>query len=183
MHVAPVFERAFRRIYGKPCWKVGAGYGSFLTFEFGRPHLRVREPIAVKKRASAKVRARLTRRNVVVHGDWHLWIYGCEWEVFCRGKRIGDRSTKTKVRRAIDFLDGQKLTQFSISPRKVECVFRFDLGAVLRTRPYDHESEQWLLFEPSHKVLVLRADGCYHHIRSDMPDGAEKKWSPVIRPN
>jgi hypothetical protein len=101
--------------------------------------------------------------------------------VFSRGKRVGDSSTKATVRRAAETLDGQKLTQFLISPRKVECVFRFDLGGMLRTYPYDKESEQWLLYEPYHKVLVLRADGHYKRVRSDMPD-VSGKWNRVSFP-
>ena len=177
MHVASMFDRVFNKIYGKPCWQVRAGHGSFLTFEFGRPHLEVREPVAAA--AAARVQAGLARRSIVVHGDWHLWIYCCEWEVFSRGKRVADSSTRTKIRRAVDILDGQKLTQFSILPRKVECVFRFDLGTVLRTHPYDRESEQWMLFEPSHKVLVLRGDGHYKHTRSDIADDSGK-WNTVV---
>lgn len=179
MQVASVFEKAFSRIYGKPCWNVKPGYGSFLTLEFGKPHLEVREPNAAIKHVVGAVRARFARRSVVVHGDWHLWLYCCEWEVLSKGNRIGDSSTKIKIRRAADFLDGQKLTGFSMSPRTVGCVFRFDLGATLRTRPYDEDSEQWLLFEPSHKILTLRADGRYKHTRSDMPDSSGK-WNPVV---
>jgi|SRR5581483_4349346 len=178
MRVSSVFERVFSRIYGKPCWQARPGHGTFLTFEFGRPHLDIREPVAATKRATTRVRARLARRSVEIHGDWHLWIYCCEWEVFSRGKRVGDSSRKATARRAVETLDGQKLTQFSISPRKVECVFRFDLGGMLRTYPYDKESEQWLLYEPAHKVLVLRADGRYQHVRSDEPDDSGK-WNPV----
>lgn len=38
-------EDIFRRCYGLPCWGVtGGGYGTFLTLEFGRPSLEVREP-------------------------------------------------------------------------------------------------------------------------------------------
>ena len=151
-------ERVIRRLYGKPCWGVNPGFGSFLTLEFGKPHLEVREPVVPKKGASAKVWKGLAPRGVHVHGEWHLWVYCCDWEVFSGHKRIGDRSTKAKIRRAAEFLNGQKLTRFSTSPRKVSCVFEFDLGATLKTRPYDNESEQWLLYEPSHKVLSVRAD-------------------------
>jgi hypothetical protein len=179
MRVASVFERAFTRIYGKPCWRVSRGYGSFLTFEFGSPRLVVREPIAASKSAAARVRARLAQRRVVVRGDWHLWIYCCEWEVFNRGTRVGDSSATAKIRRAIDFLDGQKLIQFSILPRKIGCVFRFDLGGVLRTNPYDKESEQWILYEPSQKALVLRGDGYFKHTRSDMPEDSGT-WNRIV---
>ena len=162
-------ERIVRRLYGKPCWGVNPGVGPSLTLEFGKPSLKIREPIVPSKSVSAGVRERLARRGVQVHGEWHLWIYCCDWEVFCGSKRIGDNSTKSKIRAAAEFLNGQKLTRFSISPRKFNCVFEFDLGASLKTRPYDKGAEQWLLYGPSHKVLILRADG-YKYMRSDVPE-------------
>lgn len=163
MTTASIFERVFRNIYGKPCWGVKQGYGSFLTFEFGKPHLVVREPIAGGKEASAKVRKSLARRLAYPRGQWHLWLYCCDWVVLARGRRVGDSSSDVRIRRAAEFLNGQKLVRFSISPRKFQCVFEFDLGGAVITRPYDKESEQWLLYEPSGKVLVLHADGYYKH--------------------
>jgi len=173
-------ESVFKRIYGKPCWGVKPGFGSFLTLEFGKPHLEVREPIVANKAASPKVREELARRGVYVHGEWHLWIYCCDWEVLSGSKRIGDSSAKRKIRCAAEFLDGQELTRFSISPRKVSCVFEFDLGATLKTRPFDNESEQWFLYEPSHKFLSVRADGRYQYKRSDVPEGPGE-WKPMER--
>jgi hypothetical protein len=172
-------EKILRRLYGKPCWGVSPGVGSFLTLEFGRPHLEICEPIVASESASAKVRKHLANRTVHVYGEWHLWIYCCNWEVRSGAKRIGDSLTKLRIRRAAEFVDGQRLTGFSISPRNANCVFQFDLGATLITRPYDNRSEQWLLFEPSHKVLTLRADGRYQHGRSDkVKDSAE--WKPIL---
>jgi hypothetical protein len=174
-----LIEKIFQRLYGKPCWGVNPGVGSFLTLDFGRPHLEIREPIVARKSSSATVRKHLARRTVCVHGEWHLWIYCCNWELRSGATRIGDSSTKLRIRRAAEFLDGQSLTGFSISPRNANCVFEFDLGATLITRPYDKRSEQWLLFEPSHRVLILRADGRYRHGRSDnVKDSAE--WRPVL---
>ena len=37
-----IFQKVFREIYGKPCWNVKPGYGSFFSREFGKPHLEVR---------------------------------------------------------------------------------------------------------------------------------------------
>ena len=172
------FTRVFAGILGKPCWDVKPGHGSFLTLEFGEPHLEVREPIAARRAVSAKARKLLARRQVKVHGEWHLWIYCCDWEVRCKGKRVGDSSTRLGSRRAATFPNGQKLIQFSIQPRKVQSIFVFDLGATLKTFPYNKTSEQWLVFEPSQKVLVLRADGRYKHVRSDRPDD-EGDWKPI----
>jgi len=166
------FEKVFEGILGMPCWDAKPGYGSFLTMEFGRPHLEVREPIAVSTPATAKVRKQLARRQVYPRGEWHLWIKDCDWEVHCGGKRVGDSSTRVRTRRAADFLNGQRLLRFSILPRKVQSFFVFDLGATLKTLPYDNNSEQWLLFEPSQKVLVLRADGRYKYTRSKATTGS-----------
>jgi hypothetical protein len=109
-------ERVVRRLYGKPCWGVKPGFGSFLTLEFGKPNLEVREPLVASKAASERVRQALARRRVQVHGEWHLWIYCCHWEVLSGNKRVGDSSSKTKIRRAAEFLNGQKLIGFAVSP-------------------------------------------------------------------
>jgi hypothetical protein len=168
-------EKVFERILGKPCWDVKPGHGSFLTLEFGSPHLEVREPIAARKGASTKVREHLARRQVDPRGEWHLWIMYCDWEVHCKGKSVGDSSTKVRTRRAADFLNGQKLIRFSFLPNKAQSVFAFDLGATLKTLPYDKDSEQWWLFEPSNMVLAVRADGRYKYGPSNLPP-AEGAW-------
>jgi hypothetical protein len=172
------FKRVFAGILGKPCWDVKPGVGSFLTLEFGKPHLVIREPVAARKRVSVKVREHLAHRQVDARGEWHLWIYCCDWEVRCKGKRVGNSSTRLGIRRAAAFLYGQKLIRFSISPRKVQSIFVFDLGATLKTFPCDKTSEQWMVFEPSQKVLVLRADGQYKHARSDRPHD-EGAWETI----
>jgi hypothetical protein len=172
------FQKVFKAILGKPCWDVKPGHGSFLTMEFGEPHLEVREPITTRKGVTAKVREQLARRHVCARGEWHFWIMYCDWEVRCKGKRVGDSSTETKIRRAADFLDGQKLIRFSILPRTAQSIFVFDLGASLKTSPYDKGSEQWMLFQPSKKVLVLRADGQYKYEPSETSSD-EGTWRPI----
>lgn len=165
-------ERVLRKLYGRPCWRATQGYASFLTLEFGKPHLEVHEPTVATGCVSAKVRKNLARRRVFIHGEWHLWIYRCDWEVFSGAKRVGDSRTSARISRAAKFLDGQKLISLSISPRKVQCVFKFDLGGTLKTRPLDEDGEQWKLFDPLHKVLTVRADGCYAYHRSDSSNSA-----------
>lgn len=66
-----------------------------------------------------------------------------------------------------------------ILPQGVQSVFEFDLGAILKTRPYDKDSEQWLLYEKtSHKVLLVRADGRYKYKRSDVPEN-QGAWKSI----
>jgi hypothetical protein len=54
-------------------------------------------------------------------------------------------------------------------PKKVQCIFEFDLGATLRTAPYDRKGEHWVLHTPEQKALTLRADRRYQYMRSDLP--------------
>lgn len=166
--------RSFSQVYGKPCWGVKRGYGSFLTLEFGRPHLVIREPGRIADDVSPRVRNAFARRLVTVHGDWHLWIYCCDWVVRDADKVIGDSSNARRMDRAAAFLDGQKLSSVSLRARGARTRFGFDLGGELETVPYDRTSEQWFLYEPTGKVLALRADRCISYIRNEARSNAER---------
>ena len=180
--IDPIFEDVFQKVYGLPGWRVSPGWGSFLTFEFGTPHLEIREPITPKGNISEKVRRDLARRAVRINGEWHLWINCCNWKVFAKRKLIGESTSRRSYQTAADFLDGQKLTRVSIHPQDVRSVFEFDLGGRLETRPYDAGSEQWMFFDRSRrKVLTLRADGRYSYHDSNRPRG-EETWKPVQVP-
>jgi hypothetical protein len=170
--------RSFSQVYGKPCWGVKRGYGSFLTFEFGRPHLVIHEPRRTADDVSPRVRKALARRLVVVHGDGHLWIYCCDWVVRDGGKVIGDSSNVRRIDRAAAFLDGQKLLSISLRARGARTWFGFDLGGELETVPFDRTSEQWSLYEPTGKVLALRADRCISYVRNKTRPNAER-WRKV----
>jgi hypothetical protein len=172
-------EAAFLPVYGLPCWNVRPGYGSFLTLEFGEPHLEVHEPRPSRAGASQRVNHFLARRHVFVHGEWHLWIYCCRWAVYRDGKRIGhsnlDGTSKRPIRRAAEELDGQKLVSVTVDPSRGASTFIFDLGARLDTEPYEAESVQWLLYQPDGRVLTYRADGCYRRHPGNLPS-AEELW-------
>lgn len=105
----------------------------------------------------------MARRHVYLQGQWHLWIYCCLWAVRDGARLAGDSSSPRSATRAAAFLDGQQLVSVSIGPRGVRTAFEFDLGGRLLTAPYDRSREQWLLYEPSGKVLVLRADRTLSH--------------------
>ena len=113
---ALVIEEAFSQLYGKPCWQVKQGYGSFLTFEFGEPHLHIREPKPASEQASAKVRKLLARRQVTIHGDWHLWIYLCDWQILSHGQAIANsESDREVVKKALPRSD-RRAWKLSVSP-------------------------------------------------------------------
>lgn len=177
MRIDPIFDQAFSEIYGKPAWRVSPGWGSFMTFEFGDPHLEIREPKITKRDVDEKVKQALARRNVFIHGDWHLWINCCDWKVTSGGNVVGRSTTDSSIRKAAEFLDGQQLTRFSLTPETVHCVFEFDLGGRLETYPYDDKGEQWLFYDSRNNVLVLRADGMYSLRPSDQ--AVEPEWKSV----
>ena len=150
MNVVDQVESSFRPLLAKPCWNAKRGVGSFLTFEFGDPSLRVREPIG-----------KLTSRLVIPVGTWHLWIHSCDWRIHNGGELIAhSESIDSDISRAIAFLDGQAVSQIpEFDATAGQWMFWFDLGGVLTTKPYDAQvsDDQWLLFEPDSHVLV--ADG------------------------
>jgi len=158
-----LIDDVFAPLYGKPCWDVVPGYASFLTLEFGMPHLVIDEPKLLPKSASLRRRRAHARRRVTVRGDWHLWIYCCTWRVLIHGELIGDDTTARRIKRAAHELDGQALQQVIVNPEAGSSVFVFDLGGHLETRPYNRDSEQWHLYEPSGNVFTYRADGYFSH--------------------
>ena len=162
-------KRSFTRLLGMPCWGVSRGFGSFLTLEFGSPHLVIRDPMPTTAGGSARVRRLLARRSVRVRGRWHLWIYCCEWRVLAKGKVVGDWTTTRRIERAVRELNGQKLKGVTVGRRGARTHFAFDLGAELETKPYDRTSEQWLLYEPDGRVLAWRADRKYSYGSGSRP--------------
>jgi hypothetical protein len=168
MPVAPIFERVFKKLYGRPCWGVTNWYGSGIHLEFGEPHLEIREPRKVGPKATRQVRKHFARRQVFVHGEWHLCFDVCDWQIFQRGKRVGTSRSRSDLQRIVDSLNGQKLIRFSMRSRK-DCVFEFDLGGVLVTQGVDPQEDQWTLFEPSGYCLTLRGDNRYSYHRSNRP--------------
>ncbi len=178
-----IVDHVFQSLYGRPCWNAKSGFGSFMTMEFGDPCLTIREPRQVKDSDPPAVQGSSARRHVWVSGQWHLWIYCCEWEVRTGKKRIGHSnlkgSSKRPIERAARELDGQKLLHVSINPQDSSSVFEFDLGSRLETQPYDETSKQWILRQPNNFYFSLRADSHFSHHPGDTPYGAET-WHPLV---
>ena len=150
-------SKVFADIIGKPAWLVRRGYASYLTFEFGEPHLEFREPIPESKLEL------LRRRNISVRGEWHLWIHSCDWHVTVDGGEVAhSESADHVIDAAARALDSRQLLAVDVD-RPGSCRFAFESGALLETIPYDddRETDQWLLFAPDGNVLTLRGDAKY----------------------
>jgi hypothetical protein len=170
----------FADIMGKPAWQVKKGYGSFVTLEFGEPRLEFREPYASRAK-SERVRQLAARRLVTVRGDWHLWIYCCEWEISQAGQRLAHSESKdARIERAAGALDGQILTAVTVDPETAATRLEFDLGGVLETRrwtPRRKRYEQWILHAPEDRYLSQRDDARYSWSGPEIHD--EQGWLPL----
>ncbi len=87
-------EKSYSAIYGKPCWGLRQGHGSFLLLEFGQPSLVIREPRRIESR-NKKVVSRSEQRIVTVRGEWHLWIYCCHWQILPKDAKMKAHSEST----------------------------------------------------------------------------------------
>lgn len=156
---------------GQPAWGAKQGYGSFLTFEFGDPELKIQE---------WRSEQRGFRRQAYVQGRWHIWIYCCEWRVSVDSQPIAwSEDSRDDILRATANLDGQKLTKISVSPSAGRSKFEFDLGGLLETWPVgdDPTTEQWFIYGPD-AVFAYRADGQCSLQPADTPPEM-KRWQPL----
>jgi len=156
---------------GLPAWNVQQGHGSFLTFEFGEPKLEINERNSPDKGI---------RRSAYVHGQWHLWIYCCNWRALQGGTQLAwSEDTNDVIGRATATLNGQELTDLSVSTNDGRCTFTFDLGGSLETWPYsdDPTDEQWMILSGA-EAFGFRGDGSYSYGPSDTPPDLER-WSPL----
>ena len=164
-------ENVFRPLFGKIAWQVKKGHGSFLTFEFGSPSLIIDEPIGPKPGNCDKLKRLAARRKATLRGEWHLWIFCCDWEIEDHGAQIAHcESPDTVIAQATAFLDGQILVAVSVAPDS-STIFQFDLGGVLKTSPWPEEEavEQWKLYEPSGHVFTIDSSARYSHQPGNSP--------------
>ncbi|WP_265564467.1 hypothetical protein [Sphingomicrobium arenosum] len=154
---------------GLVAWGVQQGHGSFLTFEFGEPELRIEERYS---------QDRGRWRYASVSGNWHLWIYCCHWRVLQDGVQLAHSEDSSEhIARATSRLNGQKIVGVEVDPSRGRSTFTFDLGGALETRPYEDDATdvQWHIMADS-QIFSFRADGRYCFGPSNArPE--EERWS------
>lgn len=142
-------------------WNVRCGHGSFLTMEFGTPHLHVREPMPMSAANSGNIHDALKRRRISIVGDWHFWIMHSHWTLETHGHMVNsDDQDVAKVVSALAYLDGQRLT--SMSYREDVHHLVFDLGGNLkigRLTNAELDEDRWQMFEADGSILTCEYDG------------------------
>jgi hypothetical protein len=179
---------SFEPMLNLPSWKVERGYGSFVTMEFGEPFVEIRRPAPMPVFIEGAP-GKTLQRDAYIHGQWHLWIYCCDWQLTLNSVLLAhSESDDITMNRALGVLNGQALTGVKVWPHDGRSQFTFDLGCTLTASPYPDDidrvyrtgepDELWLLCEPSGQWLTVRADGTYCHVAGKAP-AEEHHWQPI----
>lgn len=154
-------HRVLAALNGQFAWAVSQGYGTFLTVNFGGPHMEIREPINASESASPDVRRNLARRRIHIVGDWHLFVQYADWKIFTinHSAGSGDEWSDT-VKNSLEELDGQRLLCVEVGAAAHSCVLKFDLGGELHISPSPEiVDDQWSLHAWNGPLVSCRADG------------------------
>ena len=119
----------FGRLQELPCWHCEQTYSSWLSINFGQPHLRITEADP-----NAKSRSR-RKRSVLVDGDHRFSITMCEWHIVRNGHELAwSSSPRRTIREALSELNGQKLFNVEIDIRRLKTKFLFETDIELRVK-------------------------------------------------
>ena len=132
MH-SKIIKRHLKPIVGKPCWGVWLGYGSYLALNFGKPSLDVRNPKKLEN-TSSRIKKIFARRHVSVWGEWTISFECCDWLVYHGAKYIGGTQSKKSMLKGIREIDGQTIESVEVFLKERVCVFRFDIGGLLKIK-------------------------------------------------
>jgi hypothetical protein len=167
-----------RPLVGKLAWNVRGGHGSFLTLEFGEPHIAVREPLKPNPESSPRVQRDLRRRRVFAQGDWHLWIQYCDWEISVADGSLDSGNADLSSDECLLDLNGQRLVSVESGALPNSWKFAFDLGGALELWPsaaYETTEDLWGLYNWNSDSLDLRfvasfrGDGTVDFENADRP--------------
>jgi hypothetical protein len=149
-------EALFQPLLGQRAWGVKVGWGSFVTLEFGPRHLAHHH----------------------YHGNWHLWLYQCDWSLSSETHELANSESKKKLMHlAILNLNDAELVSLSFDQKEMltEFVFKSDLR--LRCKPYadaDPDEQCWMLFMPDRQVASLGVQG----LRCEPVSDTERTLAP-----
>ena len=150
----------FTPLIGQLMWGIHRGHGSALMMEFGKPHLRVRNPIQPRHSVDTRVRENLSRRRIFPSGQWGFLIMDSEWEVSAFSKTCHCNNAKAKVDAALECLDGQQLVSVDMEPDNRWFVMTFDLGGKLRVSLFPQvEGACWSLSNSDEGIIAAYENG------------------------
>lgn len=156
---AKEIKSLFRPLLGQIAWSARRGYGTFISLQFGKPHLEVREPRPRKSGRSKRVNDLLARRNAGPRGQWDVWIAWAYWEIKTKnGSCKYDYEEDLKVDQVLAGIDGQKLIGVDFNNNRLSLTLKFDQGGRIKIwlpSVLDHRGDLiWMLKFNDHGYLV-----------------------------
>lgn len=129
-------HRIVAPLLGEAPWEASVGHGSFLTLEFGAPLPPTPQGF--------------------VHGEWHLWVYGCAWRLQDAERVIAScEDSREQMERGVSVLEGRPLRSWRVSAPALDTVATFDGGVELLLFPiYTEDVDHWRLWTPGGRVLA-----------------------------
>jgi len=141
-------EILFQPLVGQRAWGAKVGWGSFVTIEFGSKRLQDHH----------------------YHGDWHLWLYQCDWTLKSKTHELANSDSKRGLMQtAVDNLNNLELESLAFEPQQMRTEFIFQGDLRLRCQPYsdaEPNEEFWMLFMPDKRVASLAARGLRYEASS-----------------
>ena len=128
-------------VLGQKAWGVARGEGSFVTIEFGQPV----QPV---------------KANGKVHGQWHLWLYGCAWRLE-QGESVvvASEDDIAKIEAEIQRLQEHTIQSFELMMPALDATISFEGDIVLRLFAVSTDDmDSWMLFTPD-KVITVGPSG------------------------
>lgn len=144
-------QQVIAPLLGQSAWRVRLGWGSFVTFEFGKHVIQ----------------------HGYEHGEWHLWIYMSAWYLETANELLtACEDTRENMQRQLNLLEGVPLRSVTVLEPSLETLLSFDKNLTLRIFPTysDNDYDSWILFDPTGNVLVIRSSGQWSYHDANLPD-------------
>lgn len=144
-------REAVHQLVGKAPWDVQLGWGSFITFEFGKPVAKVGE-----------------RRQ---HGEWHLWLYMCHWRIRQGAEVvIGSSDERDFIGEALDGVVWGDVIKADLGPA-LDISLLFSSGRQVETFACSAiEENQWILYTPEGSAITVNGGSRFDVGPIDGPD-------------
>jgi len=135
------FKRIRSILIGQKPWRVNQGWGSFVTLDFGEARREIME-----------------NGREILTGEWHLWVYCCEWEIIDQSAHllVHSESSNAEIASVLAQVQEAAFTHFEYDFHSGEIELGFENGLLMTLIPNDEyyeDAEYLMIFSPGGYVL------------------------------
>lgn len=170
-------QSIFEPIIGQFVWGSKQSYGSFLHLEFGNSKVE----LGSKHNPNIKNKFPFNEyeyRQVNIKGEYTFFISMANWKIYANKVELAhDESSRKNIEFALNFINGQILSEVIINSKEKNTELKFDLGGsiIISNENYNCEiNEMWNFYTKSDKVLTFRNDSKISFEKANSEFGTEK---------